>query len=133
MRQGIIDCGGFETAMEHAVGTLRIAPAAIASPVCLFHQSLKTLGIALIDQQITRLLPAEDITCGVPPWCALVSLVAGQKIKKQARLIESPFSIFAKLEDFPKEVFASCPHQEHVFLWCVCITITRGYRDAFDS
>src|SRR4030042_4944479 len=133
MRQGIIYCGGFETAVKHAVGTLRISTAAIAPPICLFHENLKTLGIAFIDKQITWLLPAEDITCGVPPWCALVSLVAGQKIKKQARLIESPFSIFAKMEDFAKEVFTSCPHQEHVFLRCVCITITRGYRDAFGS
>jgi hypothetical protein len=68
--------------MEHAIETLRISTAAIATPICLFHKSLKTRGMAFIYQQIARLLPAEDITCGVSPWSALVNLVTGEKVEE---------------------------------------------------
>ncbi len=82
MCQSVMDRRSFETAVEHAVGAFGISIHAIVAPIGLIHQGFEAFGIAFVYQQITRLLPTEDIPCGVPPGGALISLVARQEIEK---------------------------------------------------
>src|SRR6266540_423451 len=76
-------------AMRHAVGALFIAPRAVSVPIGRFHQLLVRFGIAFAEQ-ITGLLPPKDITRRHAPGGAVISLIAGKKIEKQAGMHEAP-------------------------------------------
>lgn len=48
MCESVIDCGGLETAMEHAIGTFGVATIAVLAPIRLLQKGLETRGIALL-------------------------------------------------------------------------------------
>ena len=129
MTHGIIDSGGFITAMRHAVGTFGIVAGAITIPVRFFHQGFKCRRITLVHEQVTGSLPTEHVTRWVAPGCATVSLVTGQKIQKQARVIEPPAALLAQLENISEQLFARIALDENVLLGRMLVTKTRrnGY------
>lgn len=129
MTYGIIDSGGFITAMRHAVGTFGIVAGAITIPLRFFHQCFECRRIPLVHEQVTGLLPTEHITRWVAPGCATVSLVTGKKIQKQARVIEPPAALLAQLENISEQLFARIALDENVLLGRMLVIKTRrnGY------
>src|SRR5690606_34203015 len=77
---------------------------------------------------------AEDVVGRVRPRCALIALVAGEKIEEQARLIEVPLAraLLAALEDLAEELLRLSPTEEHVLPRRVVVAVARRDHDALD-
>ena len=125
MTESIINGRRLITTVKHAVGTFGIAAVSVILPHRLVQQGLETRGIAFLRQQIAGPLPAEDISRWVPPGGARVGLVSRQKVEEECRLIKSPFSTLAELENLTEKVDAPRPHQEDVLLRRLCVPISR--------
>src|SRR5579864_8517353 len=89
--------------MHHAIATFGItALASVILPRRCFDQLPEGTGVAFLNQ-VTRLLPAEEVVSRVPPRRTFELPFPLKKEKKQRRLIEAPAAggIF---EDFPKQI-----------------------------
>src|SRR5258708_616453 len=75
--------------MHHAVCALLIFADTVLLPLGVIHQFPECLHISFA-KQITRLLPAENVSSRHAPGGALISLVAGQEVEKQIGLGEGP-------------------------------------------
>src|SRR5262249_45160224 len=111
----VFDGSALESTVSHAIVAARIATDAIASPVGLLHQLAEAAGVTLIGSEIARTLPAEDVVGGIAPRRALIGSIAGQKIEKQGRLVETPTSraLLAAREDGAKQVLALGASEKH--------------------
>src|SRR5438094_59973 len=119
--------------MCHAVGTFWVVARAITIPVRFFNQSFEGRRVAFVYQQIAGPLPTEDIACRVTPGCATVGLIAGEKIQKQARVIEPPLALLAKPEHISEKLFARLALHENVLAGSMLIAKPRRDCHPFDS
>ena len=80
-------------------------------------------------------MPAEDVAGGVAPGGALIVLIAGQKIEKQARLVEHPalftFTLTPQPEDVAEQLFGGLALQKNILLRRMFIGESRRHIDAF--
>src|SRR3984957_6740129 len=75
----IVDRGRLITAADHAVSAFWIAGScAVIFPLRLRDQLLEGGSVAIL-QQVTGLLPAEDVVSGIAPGCAFVVPLAHQE------------------------------------------------------
>ena len=70
-------------------------------------------------------MPTEHVTRRVAPGSAPISLVTGQKIQKQTRVIQPPGAVFAQLENTSEELFARIPLDKYILLGSMLIIKTR--------
>src|SRR5690606_23528604 len=104
-------------------------------PIGRLHQLLERRRVPFVDEQIARLLPAEDVVRRVRPWRALVALISGEKVEKQARLIEMPLARPrpSALEDLAEELLRLPPAEEDVLPRRVVVAVARRNHHALDS
>ena len=88
--------------MNHAIGAFFIFARAVFIPFRIFHELLECRRITL-SQQITGLLPAENVARRITPRHTFIRFVAGEKIEEQTRLAEAPFLVLAEPEDLTKQ------------------------------
>src|SRR4051812_6096617 len=111
--------------MHHAVGAFFVISGAVGVPVGLIHQFTESLGIAFA-QQITRALPTEHRAGRIAPRRAVVALVAGEKIQKQARLRERPFlAVVAAAQNSAEQLFGLLAVQEVLLVGRTLIRVAR--------
>ena len=83
--EDVVDRSSFVAAVDHAVGALGVAGfGAVVFPVGRFHQFGKGIGVAVL-QQVTGLLPAEDVVGGHAPGSAGVVALAHEEFEEQRR------------------------------------------------
>src|SRR5262245_51638723 len=81
---------GFVAAVNHAIAAARVtARVAVLFPLGRLDQFLERLRVTVIEQ-VTRLLPAEDVVIRVAPRRALVINLAHQEFQEEDRLVELP-------------------------------------------
>src|SRR6516164_5621454 len=81
--------------MRHAVGAFFVLAGAVTLPVRRFHQFHEAFGVALAEQ-ITGLLPTEDVARRHAPRRAFIALVASEEIEEQPRMHEVPLLALAQ-------------------------------------
>ncbi len=111
--------------MRHAVRAFGIVAGAIAVPVRFFHQRFECRRITFVHEQVTRALPTEHVACGVAPRCATVTLIAGEEVQKQARVVEPPAALLAEAENISEQLFARLAPDENVLLRRMLVTEAR--------
>src|SRR5262245_54594336 len=119
--------------MCHAVGTFWVVARPVTIPVCFFNESFERRCVAFVYQQIAGPLPTENVACRVTPGCATVGLVAGEKIQKQARVIEPPLPLFTKAENISEELFARFALHKNVLARSMLIAKPRRNSHSFDT
>src|SRR5882762_2951062 len=90
--------------MRHAVGTLLVLAGPVGLPVRRLHQLLEGLGVAFAEQ-VTGLLPAENVACRHAPRRALVILVARKEVEEQAGMHEIPLLALAERKHVAEQLF----------------------------
>src|SRR5579871_2036433 len=89
MPETVGDGGRLKAAMHHAVGAFFVIADTVGVPVGFLHQLAERLHVAFAEQ-ITGPLPPENVPRRISPWRAVISLIAGQEIEKERRLVERP-------------------------------------------
>src|SRR5215211_6333266 len=115
--------------MHHAVGAFLVVAGAVGIPVGLLHQLLEGLGVAFAEQ-IAGTLPAEIVAGRIAPGRAAIGLVAGEKIEKQAGLVEGPAALPVALEDLAEQLLGAPAVQEMLLVGGPLIGIARRHGDA---
>src|SRR4051812_39598605 len=90
--------------MRHAVCALFVLAGAVTIPIRGLHQLVEAAGVAFTEQ-VTGLLPAEDVARRHPPWRTVIGLITGEEIQEQAGVDKSPLLAFAAAEDIAKQFF----------------------------
>src|SRR5260370_33632913 len=108
--------------MRHAVGAFFIAACAVGIPVRRLHQFRECLGVAFAEQ-ITRLLPAEDIARRHAPRRAMEFLIAGEKVEEHARMRQIPVLTLAEREYRAEQLLGLAPIEEVVLIGRALITV----------
>src|SRR4030088_1264574 len=116
-------------AMGHAVRALLVAAGAVEVPVGRLDQLLEALRIALAEQ-ITGLLPAEDVARRHAPGRAMVALVAGQEVEEEAGMHELPALALAEREDLAEKLLGLAPVEEMRLVGCALVGVAGRDRDA---
>jgi len=117
----------------HAISALGVLGVPVLIPRCLLHQRFEAGRVAFIDQEVTGLLPTEDITGRVTPRGTVIALVAGQEIEVKTGMVEVPALSLAQLEDVSEEFLAVPLLDENVLLRRMFIAEAGGNRCAFDT
>src|SRR3981189_3308720 len=112
--------------MGHAVGAFLVLAGAVAFPVRRLHQFLEGLGIALAEQ-ITGLLPAENVACRHAPWGAFVVLIAREEIQEQAGMHEIPVLALAEREDVAEQLLGLGAVEEVLLVRRALIGVARRH------
>jgi hypothetical protein len=100
--KGGIDRGGLEAAMNHAILALRIvALVAVIVPVGQLEIFLEGFHVAVL-QEVTRLLPSEDVVGGTAPGRALEIEVSLEELEEQRGEVELP-AFLGVLQDLLEE------------------------------
>ncbi len=135
MFERVLHGRALETAVSHAVVAPCIPADAIPAPVRVFDQRAVTGSVSLVGHEVTRPLPAEDVVGRVAPGRALIGLIAGQEVEKQARVIESPAppALPAAPEDLAKQALARGASEEYVVTRSVLVVIAGRDRDPLDT
>src|SRR6267142_6930786 len=76
----------FIAAMDHAVGAFLVPAGPVVIPVRVIDELLEGRGVAVLEE-VTRLLPAEDIVGGIAPRRALVIHFTHEEVQKEWRLV----------------------------------------------
>src|SRR4029077_6362198 len=108
MRDRRVGGGRLVAAMRHAVRALLVAAGAVQIPVGGLDQLLEGLRVAFAEQ-ITGLLPAEDVARRHAPRRAVVLLVAGQEVEEEAGVHELPLLALAERKDLAEELLGLAP------------------------
>src|SRR5262249_4719124 len=97
----------------------------VVIPRGFFHQSFEARSIPFVNEQITRPLPAKNVTCGVTPGCAAISLIAGEEIQKQARMVQPPASFFAQGANISEQLLTRLALNKKLLLRSMIVTEAR--------
>src|SRR6202041_3342761 len=101
--------------MHHAIGAFLVIAGAVGVPVGLLHQLLEAAGIAFAEQ-VAGPLPAKIIAARAAPRRAVTSLVSGEEVEEEARLVELParLSRFLRVtaEDVAEQLLGPSPVEE---------------------
>src|SRR5437868_3151516 len=79
-----------------------------------------------------RPLPAEIVAPRGAPRRAVIGLIAGQEIEKQARLVERPPAAVLPLEDFAEALLRAAAAEEMRLIGSPLIGVTRRDGDAIN-
>src|SRR5579883_264767 len=123
--------GRFVAAVDHAIGAFLVVAGAVGVPVGLVHKLLERLGVAFAEQ-VARPLPAKDIARRISPGRTAIALIAGEKIEKQARLVEGPATA-AAAENTAKQLLSAASVEKVVLVGSPFVGVTRRYGDAVDA
>src|SRR4029450_1131843 len=89
----VVDRGGLEPAVHHAVLALFVAALApVVLPGRGLHQLLEGLRVAVLEE-ITGTLPPAHVAGGVAPRGALVVVLAHEEAGEARRLVEAPAAL----------------------------------------
>src|ERR1700730_7737140 len=86
-------------AMRHTVCAFLVFAGSVRVPIRRFHQLAEALRVTFA-QQVTGLLPAENVTRRHAPRLTVIGLVTSQKVQIETRMHESPFFPLAQAEHF---------------------------------
>src|SRR6516164_9272247 len=117
---------GLRNAAFAAVGSFFVLAGAVAVPVRRLHQFLEALGVAFAEQ-ITGLLPAEDVARRHTPWRAFIALVAGEEVEEQPRMHEVPLLALAEREHVAEQLLGLGAVEEVFLVGSALIGITRRH------
>src|SRR5262249_14666646 len=93
------------------------------------EEFLKTVGVAVL-QQVTGLLPAEDVIGRHTPGSAAVMALAHQKFKEQSGLVEPPGPL-AVGKNGAKQLAGAGAAKEMPLVRGLLVGVARGKHHAF--
>jgi len=130
--EGVVDSARFVSAMHHAVGALRIAAfGSVLFPLSRADQFLERIGVAVL-QQVTRLLPAEDVVRWHSPRRALVFPPSHQELEEEWTHVEFPLRP-AIAQDLPEQTARFLAAEEVLLIGRLVVGVTRGKHQAFNT
>jgi len=133
----VIHRRALEPAVGHAVVAAGVASYAVVVPARVLQQGAVAGRVTFIGEQIAGPLPTEDVIGRIAPRCALICLIAREKIQKQRGMIEGPAgaggAAATAFEDLAEQALARAAPQENVLPRSMLIAVAGRDRDAFDA
>src|SRR2546425_2240963 len=117
--------------MYHAVSALLVPAGPVVVPVRVLDELLERRGVAVLEE-VTRLLPAEDVVGGVAPRRALVVHLAHEEVQKERRLVEPPAAL-GLVQDAREQFPRPLPLEEVLLIGRFLVTIPRRNHHPFDA
>src|SRR5437899_5456923 len=121
--KGIVNGLRFIAAMDHAVGALLVSASSVVVPVRVLDELPEGRGVAVLEQ-ITRLLPAENVVGGIAPWRALVVHLAHEEVQKERRLVEPPVFL-GRVQDAREHLPRPLSLEKVLLIGCLLVTVPR--------
>ena len=117
--------------MDHAVGALLVPAGPVVVPVRVLDELPEGRGVAVLEQ-ITRLLPAENVVRGIAPWRALVVHLAHEEVQKERRLVEPPVFL-GRVQDAREHLPRPLSLEKVLLIGRLLVTVPRRDHHAFDA